>query len=864
MKVGIVDYFRLSAWNVAENGAKPNAQHQFCLDSFRSGLCISGSQIADDSDVHGNAVAEIVKDMAPASELFIASVGSVTDLKAAIDWFASKGVTVLTRSLGTAYDGPGDGTGQMDDLVNYAVAKGIVWFNSAGNDGSGAYMKKVVTRTVAVDGGNFVNVNDGSPVVTPAVDTWLRVDSFDTGCFFMDGVRWANDWNLPASQRTDYSVEFWQPKATYSPGDVRSHRNPTVAQVEPINLNLLGFGNQGGAGAGGNIVNRNQRLNATTWPLEAHDIAVCPSRMSNLSDGSFVTYIRIKRNASTPIGTMPDRMEVAIAGPAQFEYQYSDRAGSAAKPVVDSKNPGLVAVGAVDVQTNLRLVPGDSQSIAWYSSQGPTTDGRIKPDVSSWAGVNSVAYGGSFSGTSAAAPTAAGLAALIQGAGLATTPAATAALVKNQSIDRAPLGPDNAYGFGITRLGAAPVRPIVAASPGRFVPLTPTRIYDTRLPMLGVAPYSRAVGSIVPVQINQLTNLVPAGQASAVAVNITTVGPRAIGFVQAFPWYRAVLGSTSTSNLNRAGETVANFAIVPLGDNDIIGLYLPAGGHVVVDLMGWFTKGETATADGRFVPIATPRELYSDTITTGAAASTSVVIDPFVGDPVTAALASAVVVNVTATDSNRDGFMRAAPDGTDPSILETSTVNLSSTGAHVTNMAIVPLGGGKLQVFLPAPRNSLGQILPISVHLKVDLVGYVTSASAPNVAAGLFVPISPTRMFDSREPANSPALSSGTHTVTVGGTPNITGGPGAPANASAYSGNLTVTRPTLDGTFTVFTGTPPPPSTVNVSFAAGQTKANGALFGATSVPGSPTTTTVNAFISTSGHVIIDVNGYFLP
>jgi hypothetical protein len=52
--------------------------------------------------------------------------------------------------------------------------------------------------------------------------------------------------------------------------------------------------------------------------------------------------------------------------------------------------------------------------------------------------------------------------------------------------------------------------------------------------------------------------------------------------------------------------------------------------------------------------------------------------------------------------------------------------------------------------------------------------------------------------------------------------------------------------------------------TVSVSYAVGQTVANGALFAATSVPGTPATTTVNAFMSGAGHVIIDVNGYFLP
>jgi hypothetical protein len=67
-----------------------------------------------------------------------------------------------------------------------------------------------------------------------------------------------------------------------------------------------------------------------------------------------------------------------------------------------------LAVGAVDVMTS---------QVARYSSQGPTDDGRLKPDVTgpantiSWA---QAAQGGRFDGTSAAAPHAAAFAALLK------------------------------------------------------------------------------------------------------------------------------------------------------------------------------------------------------------------------------------------------------------------------------------------------------------------------------------------------------------------------------------------------------------------------------------------------------------------
>ncbi|MSX55109.1 MAG: hypothetical protein F2772_06225, partial [Actinobacteria bacterium] len=128
IKVGIVDYFDLSLWNTAEHGPTPTAGNSFCLDTAGFGLCSGASTFAPNSNgQHGVAVAEIVKDMAPGAQLYLATASTVSDLRAAIDWFAANGVTILTRSLGAAYDGPGDGTGPLDAVVDYAVEKGITW-----------------------------------------------------------------------------------------------------------------------------------------------------------------------------------------------------------------------------------------------------------------------------------------------------------------------------------------------------------------------------------------------------------------------------------------------------------------------------------------------------------------------------------------------------------------------------------------------------------------------------------------------------------------------------------------------------------------------------------------------------------------
>ncbi|MEW5872081.1 MAG: S8 family serine peptidase [Chloroflexota bacterium] len=107
-----------------------------------------------------------------------------------------------------------------------------------------------------------------------------------------------------------------------------------------------------------------------------------------------------------------------------------------------------LAVGAVFWSTDV---------LEKYSSQGPSNDGRIKPDLSAPAGVSSAAYGRSFSGTSAAAPHVAGAAALIWEANPTWTMRQVSEFLKGRARDLGTAGPDTHFGYG--RLWLGPVSP---------------------------------------------------------------------------------------------------------------------------------------------------------------------------------------------------------------------------------------------------------------------------------------------------------------------------------------------------------------------------------------------------------------------
>lgn len=851
VKVGIVDYFDMSLWDTAELGPEPapGNGHLLCVDTAGFGLCDGPEFNPTFGDIHGLAVAEIIKDMAPAVELYIATVGTVSDLQTAINWFDTNGVTIVSRSLGAAYDGPGDGTGALAAVVDSAVSKGMTWFNSGGNDGQDSYIRRSVSATSAATAYGVNPNNPTGPAAsagngqyvdfdpTAGVDTWLRFDAGFTSCVLFDGVRWANDWYLPAGQRTDYSLEFFEPIS--SANEFNDHWNPTSAsQVYPIDIFTQTPGVQ-------NVYNANQPGGA--FPLEAADLCVVPDNVFGPLTG--IVFMRMRRNVNTPVGT-PDVVEVALSD-GWTELDYYNKAGSAAKPVVDSKNSGLVAVGAVD--------PPAGSTIGYYSSQGPTNDNRIKPDMSAPSGFLSTMYGENFQGTSAAAPVAAGAGALLLSAGLANPGGGLAALVKHFTQDLGATGPDNVFGHGKLLLPAPPTT-ATAATPGKYVPLAlPVRGLDTRPGAAHVGPTSLTgpylKESIIDFDVLGET-VVPNTGVSAVAINLTSVGSTSTGFLQAFPYLRADVGGTSTLNVATAGITRPNFAIVPVGQDGKISVYLHAGGNVIIDVLGYYLDGQTApsgTNDGRFIPLANP-ERWMDSrgqggapLPVGFSSPARVAAGQTVGVPtlgsslVPTSGVAALVVNVTAANPAANGYLVGLPTGAVGAVH--STVNYS-TGAASANTAIIPLGSG----------NGISVLTSQTTHVIVDVVGYITNGSASPDTLGLFVPITPGRAVDTRLPTPSPFTAGQTRTFTLTGLTSPA--PEVPANASGVSANLTVANPAVSGFLMVYPNSQP--ATSNLNFTAGKTVANAALL-ALSPSG-----TVTALMSQSGHLLMDINGYFMP
>jgi hypothetical protein len=251
-----------------------------------------------------------------------------------------------------------------------------------------------------------------------------------------------------------------------------------------------------------------------------------------------------------------------------------------------------------------------------------------------------------------------------------------------------------------------------AGSPaGRYRPLVPTRILDTR----------NGTGGGVRLGPNSSLELqvagaggVPATGADAAVLNIVATQTTATSFVTAYPSGSA---PPVVSNLNfDAGDTVANRAIVKLGAGGKVTIYNLAGGaDIVVDVGGWFTNATPPATLGTFVALQPARILDTRDGTGGISgirpAATAVEVQITGRGGVPAAGVTAVVLNVTATQPAGLGFLTVFPSG---NLLPLASDLNFEAGETRPNLAIVRVGtGGKVTLYVST-----------ATHVVFDVAGW--------------------------------------------------------------------------------------------------------------------------------------------
>jgi hypothetical protein len=360
------------------------------------------------------------------------------------------------------------------------------------------------------------------------------------------------------------------------------------------------------------------------------------------------------------------------------------------------------------------------------------------------------------------------------------------------------------------------------ANTSRLIPVSPVRAFDSRTTGSKVSANGKITVDIAAALGVSKTRM------AAVGINVTVNDSGGGGYATVWP---AGTTQPGTSNLNtdRVGATNANFVTVPVNDGKV-SVFVSMDTHVIVDVFGWYDRATSATS-GRFIAL-NPDRLYDSRNSGGLRSANATTVVPAAGlAGLPAAGASAVVVNLTATDVRATGYVTAWGSGPQPA---TSNLNVE-LGVTRANQAIVPMGAdGTISLYNAAP-----------MQLIVDVVGYITDATAPESNKGLFVPVTPTRLLDSREAVGIPGRGCVATVRALAGT-------------SAAVTNLTITESYRAGFATAWPSDKPQPtvSTLNID-QPDQTRPNHAV-----VPLAPDGT-FSVYLEPRGHLIADLTGYYV-
>lgn len=293
--------------------------------------------------------------------------------------------------------------------------------------------------------------------------------------------------------------------------------------------------------------------------------------------------------------------------------------------------------------------------------------------------------------------------------------------IAGQTISRSVILPLDANGrFIVSNVSPGSVQLVVdlsgyavgsgAASDGDLVPLQPTRLLDTRA--IGTrAPL--APGATVHIPVVGRAGI---GSASMVAIQVTTVGGTAAGYLTAWSGSGSRPPTSSVNYLR--GQVVGNLAPTAVAPDGTVAVTNTSSGtvHLVVDVEGWWREGSQVTTGGLFT--LPPQRLLDNPSTGGGhtlAPGESWVVDVTQGILPTWYLhgVSAVLVNLTVTQPATGGYLAVAPDATNL----TSAITFGP-GTTLANQATVPTPSGSFMV----TNRSRG-----TVQVIVDIVAYVTT-----------------------------------------------------------------------------------------------------------------------------------------
>lgn len=378
---------------------------------------------------HGLAVAEIVHDLAPEAEMTLIAVGTDIEYMEAMEWIYNHEppFDAVNASIGFDNIGPLNGQSELAIAANKLADVGTLYVNAAGNERD-QYYNATFSDT---DGDGWHNFAEDDELFALELN---KVEPFEVI------LNW-DDWGADASQpqaTNDYNIYLWCPDTTEFTIETACNLAESV-----------------------------QAGQSMQFPLEI---------MQEPSPKGGVYQIGIQKVA----GNSNNKLRMFFFNDAgTFGLEYRTPFSTLTLP---ADGESVLAVGAhhyldSELDVNTEILASDplftfsdwNDDIApeYFSSAGPTWDGRQKPDLSAPDGVSTSAYGEfGFFGTSAAAPHVTGAALLLKSELPSRDTAELHRLLVATANDVLPEGIDNDHGAGRLNLTEMATKPGLSSRTG--------------------------------------------------------------------------------------------------------------------------------------------------------------------------------------------------------------------------------------------------------------------------------------------------------------------------------------------------------------------------------------------------------------
>ncbi len=390
----------------------------------------------EELQVHGTAAAEIITDIAPGATLYLAAFNTDVELKAAISWMIQQKVDVISSSIGIDSGCFNPEGGIFASSIKQAKEAGITWATAAGNEAD-VHWEGTFTDPDGDRIHNFSGTDEGN-----TLDVVLREYEYSDGTKVATAIIFAvYSWEAPCTgAQDDYELIVYR------------EEGGRLILLPPFD---------GSVG----------QVNDWYWePRRPIKVLFATEDFPASQVGQIKRYqIQIRKKRSSATNARLDVMFYSCQGWCR-RIEYTETSGSVGieEPSI---SPYVITVGAVHHSTSCARNLCPDGRLLFYSSRGPTKDGRIKPDIAAPSHVSTYVYGRwtgdregdnfGFTGTSAATPHVAGAAALAVQVlraqlGRDPTPDEVQRFLEERAEDMGAPGKDNAYGAGILALGQPP------------------------------------------------------------------------------------------------------------------------------------------------------------------------------------------------------------------------------------------------------------------------------------------------------------------------------------------------------------------------------------------------------------------------